>query len=288
MNRLEWESTTTPERTGGGRRPAAPAAAPDVPNRLLDPRIRASQMAAVRASLARSLQAGIGNRAVGAMLLRDPAAAAPPPPVVVAHMTGKEIDDALSASPYFAKLVEARFKDGTKADGHVHVESEVVFEEAYTKMAMTCRNPATGANFTEAEARDRAKNVAAFQDEGEIHVNETAGDAGTVVHESMHLFSHDFLKKTGTNANEGAAEYFAKKLCAELGVARGVHYADQLARVEKLAALAGDDVLAAAYFQDKLAELEAAVDAKKAPGTFAQWVTAMRAGKYAEADALLS
>ena len=57
--------------------------------------------------------------------------------------------------------------------------------------------------------------------------------------------------------------------------------------MERLIALVGEDMVAAAYFQDKLPELEAAVDAKKAPGTFQQWLAAIKAGKYDEADALL-
>ena len=283
MTHFARESRTTTERRAPERRPDA---VPEVPRALLDPRLRTPQMAVLRASIARSLQAGIGNRAVGALLQREPAAA--PPRTAVEHTSGKVVDDALSASPYFAKLIEAKFKAGTKAEGHVCVEPEAVFEDAYTKAALTRTNPATGKIHTEEEARARAKLSAAFEDQGDIHVNEAWGDPGTVVHETMHLFSRPYLRVVGYNATEGTTEYFTKLLCTEVGITRGVHYADRLAPVEKLIALlGGDEVLAAAYFQDKLAELEAAVDAKKAAGTFDQWVTAMRAGKYTEADALL-
>ena len=283
MTRFARETRTTPERTAPERRHDA---VPEVPPALLDPRLRTPQMAVLRASIARSLQAGIGNHAVGALLQREPAAAPPRP--AVEHTSGKVVDDALTASPYFAKLIEAKFKGGTKADGHVYVESESVFEEAYTRSALTKTNPATGKLHTEEEARAKAKLAAAFPDKGDIHVNEAFGDPGTVVHEAMHLFSSPYLRVVGYNATEGTTEYFTKLLCTEVGITRGVHYADRLAPVEKLIALlGGDEVLAAAYFQDKLAELEAAVDAKKTAGTFDQWVTAMRAGKYTEADALL-
>jgi hypothetical protein len=95
MNRREREPATSSEEP----RPAGPRAVPDVPQALLhDLRMRVPKMAAMRASLARSLQAGIGNRAVGAMRPRDPAAAPPSP--AVEHQTGKAVDDALSASPY--------------------------------------------------------------------------------------------------------------------------------------------------------------------------------------------
>jgi hypothetical protein len=259
---------------------------PDVPQALLhDPRMRAPQMASMRASLARSLQAGIGNRAVGAMLMRDPAAAPPAP--AVEHQTGKAVDDALSASPYFAKLVEARFTAGTKADGHVHVQPEADFVEAYVKMATALIRPSTGKPYSEAAARTLAKNAAAFEAKGEIYINAAHGDPGTVVHESMHLFSGEFLSQTAKNVSEGVTEHFTKVLCVEMSIPRGEHYKDQLDHAQKLIPLVGEDTLAAAYFQNKVPELEVAVDAKKGSGTFRQWVAAMKDGKYAEADALL-
>jgi hypothetical protein len=251
---------------------------------LRDSRVRAPQMTAVRASLARAAQTSIGNRAVAGMLMRDPPASAP---AKVAHKTGKEVDDALDASPFFAKLVEAKHKAGTKADGHVHIHDEAAFEEAYVKMALTKTNPDTGKVFTEAEARARSKNVNAFADKGEIHLHQSRGEPGTAIHESMHLFSTAYTAKMGYNANEGTTEYFTKKLCAELGVARGTFYPSQLASAQKLVTTAGEDVVAAAYFQDKLAELESAVDAKKGAGTFGKWLVAMKTSKYADADALL-
>ena len=223
-------------------------------------------MESVRASIARSLQSGVGNRAVGHMLMRDPPAAAPPK---IAHKTGKEVDDALDASPYFAKLVEAKHKAGTKAEGHVHIHADAAFEDAYVKMALKRTNPTTGKVFTEEEARARSKNVNAFRDGSELHVHENRGTPGTAVHEAIHLFADAYRDKMGYNANEGTTEYFTRKLCAELKLPRGTLYASQLASVEKLITAVGEDVVAAAYFQDKLAELETALDAKKEAGTFA-------------------
>lgn len=267
---------------GPARIDTAPTA-PGAPTLLGDPRVREPQMASVRASLARAAQAGPGNRAVSAMLMRDP----PASPPKIAHKTGKEVDDALDASPYFAKLVEAKHKAGTKAEGHVHIHDDAAFEEAYVKMAATRMNPATGKIFTEDEARARSKNVNAFADGTEIHLHENRGEPGTAIHESMHLFSNAYTVKMGYNANEGTTEYFTRKLCAELSITRGTFYPSQLASVTKMLTLVGEDVVAAAYFQDKLTELETALDAKKTAGTFAKWVTAMKASKYSDADALL-
>jgi len=277
----------------GERDPADPqtrqepaAGAPEAASPLLlrDPRMLMPQMDAVRVSLTRSLQVGQGNSAVANLLLRNPPAAAPPK---IAHKTGKEVDDALDASPYFAKLVETKHKAGTKAEGHVHIHADAEFEEAYVKMAATRTNPDTGKIFTEAEARARSKNVNAFADKTEIHVHENRGEAGTTIHESMHLFSGAYTSKMGYNANEGTTEYFTRKLCTEIGLTRGTFYAAQLASVTKMLTLVGEDVVAAAYFQDKLAELETALDAKKEAGTFGKWLVAMKASKYADADALV-
>jgi hypothetical protein len=267
------------DEPGSAQLDAAPAAS-GVPQLLRDPRVRDPKMASVRASLARSAQAGIGNQATSAMLMRDP----PASPPKIAHKTGKEVDDALDASPYFAKLVEAKHKAGTKAEGHVHIHDEAGFEEAYVKMAATRMNPATGKIFTEDEARARSKNVNAFADGTEIHLHENRGEPGTAIHESMHLFSNAYTVKMGYNANEGTTEFFTRKLCAELSIARGTFYPSQLASATKMITLVGEDVVAAAYFQDKLTELESALDAKKTAGTFAKWVTAMKASKYSDAD----
>ena len=266
------------------RGPEGQAVAPGPPLLLRDPRLRESQMGPVRASLARAMQAGSGNRALGGMLMRDPPTSAP---AKIAHKTGKEVDDALDASPYFAKLVEAKHKAGTKAEGHVHIHDDAGFEEAYVKMALTRSNPDTGKVFTEPEARARSKNVNAFADNGEIHLHENRGEPGTAIHESMHIFSDPYTKKMGYNANEGTTEYFTRKLCAELGITRGTFYPSQLASATKMITTVGEDVVAAAYFQDKLAELETALDAKKTAGTFGKWLVAMKASKYADADALL-
>ena len=272
------------EDPDGEPRREEPAAVATEPLLLRDPRIQEPQMAVVRASIARSLQSGPGNRAVGHMLMRDPPAAAPPK---IAHKTGKEVDDALDASPFFAKLVEAKHKAGTKAEGHVHIHNDSAFEAAYVKMALKRTNPATRKVFTEAEARTRSQDVNAFRDGSEIHVHESRGTPSTTVHESLHLFADAYRDKMDYNANEGTTEYFTKKLCAEIKLPRGSHYAKQLAPVEKLIRTVGEDVVAAAYFQDKLAELETALDTKKEAGTFAKWLAAMKASKFADADALL-
>jgi hypothetical protein len=286
VTRRRIRDEVDPELIEGEREaPTTVARAPEeAPTLLRDPRLLAPQSDSVRATLARAVQQGHGNTAFGRMLMRDPPATAPPK---VAHKTGKEVDDALDASPFFSKLVEDKHKKGTKAEGHVHIHSNADFVKAYVAMALTKSNPATGKVFTEAEATARAEIVNAFEDKGEIHVHENRGEAATTVHESMHLFADaSWERKAGKNANEGTTEFFTKKLCAEITLSRGAFYPSEYASVQKLVGVATEDVLAAAYFQGKLTELEAAVD-KKGAGTFGKWLAFMKASKYAEADALL-
>jgi hypothetical protein len=289
VTRRRIRDEVDPELIEGQREAPASLARPpeEAPTLLRDPRLLARQSDSVRATLARAVQQGHGNSAFGRMLMRDPPAAAAPP--AIGHKTGKEVDDALDASPFFSKLVEDKHKKGTKAEGNVHIHNNADFVKAYVAMALTKSNPDTGKIFTEAEATARAENVNAFQDKGEIHVHEARGEAATTVHESMHLFSEQaaWTNKVGYNVNEGTTEFFTKKLCAEIKLARGSFYPSQHTSVVKLVGASSENLLADAYFKGKLTELEAAVDASKGAGTFGKWLAFMKASKYADADALL-
>ncbi len=260
--------------------------------RLDDRRLEQAQSAPLRVAMVRQAQHAYGNRAVGRMLSRVPNPALEAKPAI-GHKTGKEVDAYLDASPFFKKLVADAVKAGKKADGHVHIYTKADFLtkcEAYLKGK---ENPNTGAVFTDAEATEFAKTVNAFQEASEIHVNEERGEAATTVHESMHLFAEaSVVDKVGFNVNEGMTEYFTRKLCAEQtpAIPRSDYYSDQHKSVKKLVGYATEDVVAAAYFGGKLAELGAAVDKKagaSGAGTYAKWIGYMKLGKYAEADALL-
>jgi hypothetical protein len=277
-------------------RPAEPAyeAAPVAyePTRLDDARLSQGRNEPLRVAMMRQAQQGYGNHAVGRMLARVPNPELESKPAI-GHKTGKEVDAYLDASPFFKKMVADAVKAGKKAEGHVHIWTKAEFLtkcEAYLKGK---KNPNTSAVFTDDEAKEFAKTVNAFQDGTEIHVNEERGEAATTVHESMHLFTDVTVKgKVGFNVNEGATEYFTKKLCAEQSPAipRGEFYVDQHKSVKKLVDYVGEATVAEAYFHGKLAELEAAVDKKagaSGAGTYSKWLGYMKQSKYAEADALL-
>jgi hypothetical protein len=245
-----------------------------------------SPFAAAHAALA----LGAGNQAVARILAREPN---PELEAVkkVGHKTGKEIDTALDASPFFKPLIAEGVKAGKKADGHVHIHDAATFQTKCVAYLTGKQNPNTGKVFTDDEAKAFAKDVNAYQEDKEIHVHEERGEAATTVHESMHLFAHDtFVPKVGFNVSEGTTEYFTKKLCAEIKLTRGNFYPDQYAAMKALVDYAGETAVAEAYFEGKLAELEAAVDKKAGEhgaGTYKKWLGYVQASKYAEAKALL-
>lgn len=237
-----------------------------------------------------SAQTMYGNASVARrMLSRDPNPdLALETEAKVRHKTGADVDAYLKASPFFKALVEAKFKGGTKAEGHVHIDTPAQFLAAWTAYAKARTNPDTGSPFTDDEAKAWEPTVNAFRDGTEIHVHQDRGEPATTIHESIHLFSDDAYKAAfGFNANEGTTELWTKKVCAEQKLARGDFYPNEHKSVKKLADKVGEDALAAAYFQGKVAELEAAIDAKTSAGTAAKWKAAIKTGKYADADALV-
>lgn len=263
------------------------------PSLLDDARLAQGRTEPLRVALMRRAQQGYGNQAVGRMLAREPNPALESKPAI-GHKTGKEVDAFLDASPFFKKMVADAVKAGKKAEGHVHIWTKAEFLTKCEAYLTGKKNPNTGTPFTADQAKEFAKNVNAYQEGTEIHVNEERGEAATTIHESIHLFQDDkYLNKVGFNVNEGTTEFFTKKLCAEQSPAipRGDFYPDQYKSVKKLIEyIGGPDLVAAAYFSAKLAELEAAVDKKagaSGAGTFTKWVGYMKQSKYAEADALL-
>jgi hypothetical protein len=261
---------------------------PSLPAR---PPLARSPHEAARAALAY----GAGNHAVTRILARDP------PKTVVKHKTGKEVDVALDASPYFKPLIAGGVAQGKQADGHVHIHDDAGFEIAIAAYLTGKLNPDTNAVFKPEEITSFGKTVNAYADGREIHVHEERGEPATTVHESMHLFSHAGWT-LGFNANEGATEYFTKKLCAELGLKRGDFYADQHRAVKSLVEYVGETFVAEAFFNGKLDALEKEFDKKAGEsvstsvsnffgsitgsekktgaGEFKKWVAYMEAGSY--------
>jgi hypothetical protein len=205
----------------------------------------------------------------------------------VKHTPGKQVDTYLNANKFIKTYVEAKFKKGIKAEGHLHIDKPDEFVKAWTKYALSRENPETGKAYTEAEVKAWEPTVDAFRDGLEIHVHQDRGQAGTTIHEAIHLFSDDSYRATvGYHANEGTSEYFARMIYDEQKIKHANYYADEYKSIQKLVKVTTKETLAAAYFQGKVDALETAVEGK-AKGTFAKWVGFMNGAKYSDADALL-
>jgi hypothetical protein len=289
----------------------APSAVLTDPALLADARLSRSSMRTLNAGLARHTQHHVGNRGMGRVLARNgdgtTATATPTPalPPIVKHKTGFEVDAMLLASSFFKPYIKPKYEKGIKADGHVNRHDQAAWDVEIAAYLKGKQNPNTGLVFTDDEAVAFGKNVNAFADGRQIHVNERRGEPATTVHESMHLFSHDdWLPAVGFNANEGATEYFTKKLCAENKMTRGNFYPKQHSSVKKLIEKVGEGVVADAFFNGDLATLKKRVDGarnfgeailkafgskkiKGRAGTWDAWLAKMEAAKYDEADALL-
>lgn len=250
-------------------------------------------------------QQGAGNQAVTRMLARveNPTLESKEPKVK--HKTGSEIDTYADTSPFFKVYVAAKIKKGTKAEGNVHIHTPEEYKKKWRAYALARKNPDTDATFTEAEADAWEPRVNAFQDEPDIHVHQDRGEPATTIHESMHLYSDKAWKALGFNPNEGATEFFTKKLCAEQKITRGDFYPDQHKSVKRLAEVVGEDTLAKAYFDGDVDAVKWKVDRKKGwlrkikefffgeegpeerVGTWDKWLGYMKQSKYSEADAML-
>jgi hypothetical protein len=275
------------------------------PALLGDERLARSSMRNVSAGLARHAQRQMGNRGVVRVLARNGDTAVADLAPEVAHKTGFQVDAMLLASSFFKPYIKPKYEKGIKAHGHVHRHAQAAWDVEIAKYLKGKQNPNTGNVFTDDEAVEFGKHVNAFADGTQIHVNERRGEPATTVHESMHLFSADeWLPAVGFNANEGATEYFTKKLCAENKITRGNFYAKQHKSVKKLADLVGETVLADAFFNGDLAKLKKRVDGARdffesvrktfgdksiagRAGTWDAWLANMKAAKYDDADKLL-
>ncbi len=257
-------------------------------------RVRGTPLTGVEMAIARQARSGAGNRAIGRILARNGDAA-----TIVHHKTGAEVDAWLLASNFFKKYIKPKNDKGIKAEGHVHIHDDAAWDVEIVKYLKGKQNPdKPGDVFDEDTAKEFGKNVNAYADGREIHANEHRGEAATTVHESMHLFSDDsWIDTVGFNGNEGATEYFTKKLCAENSLARGNFYPKQYASVKKLADKVGETTLADAFFDGQISALKSKLDGTDSvwgwiKGLFKkskwkQWVAAMQASKYDDADKLL-
>ncbi|MES2937672.1 MAG: hypothetical protein V4864_08310 [Pseudomonadota bacterium] len=120
---------------------------------------------------------------------------------------------------------------------------------------------AVRAYFPNQGASDR-ESISGFTQNGVVYLNADKGDAGTLIHEGIHQHApDDFVGAFGNKLNEGVTEYFARKVCARLGIPRK-SYADEVSVATAFIAKVGEPLVASAYFQGLVGTLTDALQAR--------------------------
>ena len=186
----------------------------------------------------------------------------------VAHATGKQADKKIRNA---LKKVVSGLKTGKVAEGMINVVDDTKFKEQYDAYFGDDGEYDITNAFVQ---RDKAKKVVA------VWVHEERGNAGTVIHEAVHLFSDtSFLSTLGKNVNEGATEYFARIAMGSKVAKTRNNYGSEVTAIEVLIGKSSQELLAGAYFKGEIDALKTKIGATK----FNKWVTKMKAKKYAEA-----
>jgi hypothetical protein len=208
-------------------------------------------------------------------------------PPKVNHASGADVDKFLLAESTLTPFVESRMKStGWKGETSIKIQNAADFKKDWVTYAMGRTNSATGNNYTKEEAEKEEPDINAFTDEPTIHVHENRGERGTTIHETLHLLQDNtFYAATGFNVSEGITEKFTRLVAMDQKITRGEFYSDQRDSIGMLILASSKEKVADAYFNNKPEELKKDIEAKKA-GNWDKWVTAMKAGKYEDADKL--
>jgi hypothetical protein len=100
--------------------------------------------------------------------------------------------------------------------------------------------------------------------DGYIYIRADRGDAGTLIHESVHFYSPDACLRTlGEPLNEGLTEYFARLVMPTEVASTRTKYPKAFAFAVELMAVVSQDVAAKAYFQGDIAGLEGSIPAER-------------------------
>jgi hypothetical protein len=114
-----------------------------------------------------------------------------------------------------------------------------------------------------------------------VYIHETRMHPATVVHEGLHLYQHDKMRDESIvppEVKEGITEYFTRQIVEQEKIVERTNYQDEYEGVNEVAKIVGDTRMRKAYFEGEVAELEAAVDKARSPGTYHNWSVSMDAG----------
>jgi hypothetical protein len=170
----------------------------------------------------------------------------------VAHTTAKVADDKIREK--FADLVADAVANGKSVQGQVVVlEGEDWFKAYYHEFP----NEAPRGGPTDEEPKTNAFTTTR-PPKDVIVLNKNKGNAGTTIHEGMHLYQHDDCLTLGSPFQEGLTEYLTRELTTPMSIPR-TNYHSNYTTVVPVVAAAGEDVVRKAYFKGDVAGLRAAL-----------------------------
>ena len=149
--------------------------------------------------------------------------------------------------------------------------------DEYVKRGKGKVDPATGQTVTDEELRSRAvKSEGVTTDDDEIIMKGGENTPAVLIHEAMHaLAPSGFEDAYGRPAEEGAAEYFARRVARSASKHPSKHYDAEVAAIAALAAVVGEKLLAEAYFTGKTLRMQGVVEEKKGGQALNEWRRAM-------------
>jgi hypothetical protein len=218
-----------------------------------------------------SLQRTAGNRAVNSIVVQRKAAdwtptAAQIPGVLMKEPTvASHLPDKGGAAPTIKVLPRDEFTAAFRAYAKQIGDKSV--EEKFTWLHVDA--------FTNLET-----NV--------IYLDGDHPEPGTRVHESLHVHSdRQWISRVAPGTNEGATEFFTRRVCDQAGVARKTtHFPAQVDAIQRLVDHSSVEALAAAYFDHDFTQLKLDLD-KISVGLWQKWDDEMATGKVDTANALL-
>jgi hypothetical protein len=95
-----------------------------------------------------------------------------------------------------------------------------------------------------------------------IYYTRDDSTAGTLIHEGLHAHSHPDFAYLHNHLAEGTTEYFTRRLQDDINMPYISGYDRQVASVERLIGLVGEERLAQAYFTGNVPELHQAVNSQ--------------------------
>ena len=174
------------------------------------------------------------------------------------------------------------------------VDEEGAFDHAWVEYAKRHINPDTGKLFAddaEARAFAKAKGLRAFQDgdRSKVHIRKERANLGTQLHEGLHLHASEQWNKEMGAYSATRASRSSSRARSDRRSDRARHQlvpAGVPRRRATFAKAAGEDVLAAAYFEGDIEGLKRKIDTRGS-GTWKKWLDFLMDNNFKAANALL-